>query len=493
MLQRCIELLPWVGVGIVLGLPFLYAWAWWFVFLGVGWFVWMLYSYEGSVSAHVWRGWVTGTTQALCVLSWGLTTYPLTWLQVDSPLLAAGLIGVYWIVIAAVIGVSGAIVAGGAAVWKRRIWYPVYISLLWLGADLFGAYLYSVVLWGAGGGHDLHFSFGTLGYPLLSVRWFDVVIQQGTVYAGTMLVVLLSAVISVGLYHSRTRPQWVYGSSAAGMLLVVASAGLLISPPAYEAESAREVIAIDTRFSSTLLKRSDGNSVKARRISEAIEAALAHDPDVIILPEDSRYTHYSGGTSTAMRLLREQTTADVVLIDSGRHTDATGRVVMRSYSYVTKTGEVRLHDKRYLTPQGEFLPYLVEGVLHILPPSQWRARIFDHLQYRPGRVVAPPPSGDVPAVLFCMESVSPWVARQVAKNASDSFIAHPVSHAWFSESSVLTLQMRYMLRARALEGGVPIIKAANMTNGYMVTPSGGIDDGTLLEQTEFWSLRVHTL
>lgn len=492
MFKCCVGLLPWIGVGIMLGLPFLYEWLWGLIFVGVGYFCWLLHNYVGSFQGCMWRGWLAGIVQALFVLSWGLATYPLSWLGITSATLAIVLIGIYWIITAAVIGLSLALVALMTFLLKKSFWYLVFLPLVWVGSDLFASYMYSLLFWGAGGGHNLHFSFGTLGYPLLAVGWFDEVITHGTVYAGTALVIFFSAILFGSFYYLGKRQGYLCVFSALIVIVFVISANVFVSRP-IATEETQVIISIDTRFSATLLRVQNGQYVKSSSLHEAVLSALAYNPDVIILPEDSRYIGDSINQNLVFRLLREQNSSDFILIDSGRHTNKTGQVVLRSHSFDTKSEEVFIRDKYYLTPQGEFLPYLVSGILYLSPESDWKQRIFNHLQYRSGEIVAPVIFGQSPGVLFCMESVSPWVSKQVAQSGSQNFIAHPVSHAWFTDSRGLRLQMQYMLRARALEIGLPIVKAGNMTNGYMVRSDGVIDYGKILEQTEFWSLRTFSL
>jgi apolipoprotein N-acyltransferase len=182
---------------------------------------------------------------------------------------------------------------------------------------------------------------------------------------------------------------------------------------------------------------------------------------------------------------------DVVLIDSSRVVDERGKTVVRGYIYDTENNKVYYIDKQYLAPQGEFMPYVVRAVLHFVPKSTWKQNILKQLSYETGEVnTLAETSTGLPNVLFCMESISPISVRQLLQKHPSTFIAHPVSHTWFSDSSILRQQLYHMLRVQSVWNGVPIVASGNMFDGYTVYPNGTRATGSLIEEEKYWTLRV---
>ena len=87
-------------------------------------------------------------------------------------------------------------------------------------------------------------------------------------------------------------------------------------------------------------------------------------------------------------------------------------------------------DKEYLVANGEFLAYFFEKILLLFTSHEMYMRIIGNFPYARGTQydTASLPK-DLPAVLFCSESVSPFGVKRAMAARHPDFVAHVISHA----------------------------------------------------------------
>jgi len=131
----------------------------------------------------------------------------------------------------------------------------------------------------------------------------------------------------------------------------------------------------------------------------------------------------------------------------------------------TVGGEYR---KRRLLPFAEYLPYpqlpwprhLRERAGHLLPGN--RAGLF--------RV--PGGGNRVAGVLICWESIFPELARDTVRGGAD-FLVDITNEAWFLDTAT-PYQFLAMNVFRAVENGVPVVRAANTGISALIAPTGRV-------------------
>jgi len=251
-----------------------------------------------------------------------------------------------------------------------------------------------------------------------------------------------------------------------------------------------KVITIDTQFPKGQHLTSSGLKDMQVELEVAVQAALVQKPDYIILPEDARYfdqTKSPTQTQSIFSFLHQN--PQTVIVDTGR-VELDDQAVLQAFVYNGKEQTVDLAHKRYLVPQGEFMPTLYSQMLSKIG----FAAVVDQLAKDISYTVGPQTnqadfSPSSPGVLFCFESTSPWGVRKImAERGTVPFIAHPISHGWFQEPEILWRNLDSMLQIQAVWNQQYIVSAGAYAIGQVYTPAGKIQALNVIQSEQNWQL-----
>ncbi len=475
----------WVGVGVLLGAPFLFASIWWCAVLGL---VALLHTLEHRKEKPVFFGaLIAGTCKAGAAIVWFWSTYPMTWAGLEPGVGQLMMVGIYWATVALSIGVGFAlvIVMFARATKLHRLWlflFPLAVVL----SELVGSLTFSIYSLGPGSVPNISFGFGYVGYTLATPGMFDGLAQWAGVYGLSFFVATVATAGYTLVHQPQFRSQTLVVAGVLGALVWAAHLQL----PEYEqGETSSTVITINTTFEPDLFLYDGGYLIRAHAMREAVEAALLQSPDVILLPEDTRYIDNFPSPEEALAYINQHARTDVVVIDSARATDERGKTVLRAYIFDTKAGQVYTVDKAYLVPQGEFIPYLAHLLFRLLGEDAFVKNLEQTQSYRPGvKVSYADIPKYVPGILFCTESVSPSGVKSVTNRHDASFVAHPISHAWFNHPEVLWMNLNRMLKIQAIWNNTIIIEATNLAPAKAYYPDGSMTVGETLQEGNLWQL-----
>jgi predicted amidohydrolase len=469
--------------GLLLGAGLLQAELFLLTMMGIALSVWCASRYN-NLRTLILGGFISWCTKFFLSASFFWDTFPVYWLNEVSPVIQFSAIGINWFLTCASLAVGGSLLWVGIHYITRygiRDWLVIgVIASWWVVCEVISSILYSLVFYGNGGLIGPHFSGGYVGYALAAtpLLYFGALIAG--VYSLTFLVVVMSQII---LYWSNLR--WVMVLSICTLIIFVSSV------TSYIVTYAPQGITIATI--DTLLRDRSGTpesaAIAVAVTHEAVLAGLKERPEYLILPEDARY--FSRLNQLAPTPANALSTfvirsSDTVIIDSGRSMLSSGAVVLRATYY--QAGEsIATVDKRYLTPQGEFISYWQSWLLRLFGYDA--ALEYFQASYVPG---APPTITDdsrLPALLFCFEASQPLaVSRRVGKHTP--FVVYPISHAWFYDAKTLTHQMDMVMRTHAVWNQIPIVSAANMETGKVYYPDGRIVVHRVVAEGTGWRLRV---
>ena len=495
--RKWVTMIGWTQVftaGVFLGIGFVIPSFW---FLSIIAIMYLLYVITSEASYRKIVGLVTFAwfIKSLLSISWFWSAYPIAWVAGLSNGVQIGLISTYWLTSSLWLCSGGALFAL-VSVWLIRyrklssIIYVYIAPFLWLIAELFSALLFSVCTAGPGSFLQTYFSFGMTGY-LLGVTPFGVWLAVlGGVYGLTILLVAI-ACASYWLWSFVSKKKWV------GSMIALYCILSFVSPITHRESLpiSTSVIAVDTQFDAEFLSTMTGIEFKAVTVATAVDAAVKNNPDVIVLPEDSRYlsSQYDAlYPNQAMSMFQfTHSNTDTLLIDSGRFTTPLGETVVRANIFDGVSKKIWQIDKQYLVPQGEYVPTVYGVVLTVLGYGAMVDTVAKDSAYRPGPLVQ---SAELPAyipgVLFCFESVSPAAVKALLEaRTTIPYIVHPISHAWFHNPTILWQQLGVMLQLQARYAGVPIVSAGNMAQGKLYLPNGVILEGTIIEEGDRYRLR----
>jgi apolipoprotein N-acyltransferase len=481
--------IKWLGAGLLIGSGFVWSALWIVAAVGIVTTIYLALT-EPSIKRLCIGSLTTWTVKSLMALVWFWSTYPIDWLPVGEPVIQVILIGVWWGTAALWLGFGGVVFAAG--VWllqKYSVRNIVFILIppLWILSEMAGSLIFSIITIGPGGSITTAFSFGYVGYLLAQHELLLQVARIAGVYALGVFLVGFSVACVWVLLHKRSQVPYVY---VALILLFLTS---FVSMPTIQSEEDSYTVAvINTRFDLNDLLDDLGRGRVQANIESAMQAALLLESDYILLPEDSRYFDQQIDVDIlrATFAFREQN-PEVIIVDSGR-AESNRQSVVQAFVYNGLSGKVDLSQKRYLVPQGEFMPTLYTAGLKLFGNTEIIETVAKNTAFTVGDHVDQSSfDSRSPGVLFCFESVSPFGVRTIMKErGSVPFIAHPVSHAWFTEPFALWNQLETMLQVQAVWNQSYIVSSGNQVRGYAVTPTGAIVYPKQVQSGDNWSLGI---
>jgi len=481
--------------GGLLGAGFVYSFMWPLVLLGI----WVLITaLEQTTSWYARCGGVVVafSLKSLCGIAWFWSVYPIEWLSIPVSAWQLPAIGLGWFVSGLSLGIGGVLLGLVVGLTHRYlssvpIRYLLY-SLGWVGAEVLGSLLFSLVTYGEGGTITTAFSFGYIGYVSASLEPLFFFASVGGVYGVTVMTVFIVLICGYGI----SRLTGVRRGLLSGFLVGSIALSLIVSEddrvPVVSHGTTTTVAIVDTNFKATLGSRVGGAVIRQRALIEALQSARASGAEYIIFPEDSGLMRGddSERSFAALTYLQQLETDGVVVIDSGSIPTPAG-ILLRATILDGKQVTQHVLDKQYLVPVGEFVPsYVITPLFTALGWGSVFAALERSVGYRPGpfdRLSAD--LTHIPGILFCFEGVDPRSVEKL-RVRNVPFIAHPFSHGWFQSTSLLTPQLTMMLRLQARANAISIVSAGNQGVGAVYLPSGDRYIPQLYAKGALWEVRV---
>jgi len=361
-----------------------------------------------------------------------------------------------------------ALMLGAASRAGRRgpgLWFPIALAAAWVASEYARARLGVRTPWILMGG-------ALYGEPELRQ-----VARLGGVYAGSALIAYVNAAIAEAILAIARAPGRASGvgralpALASGAALVLAAwlygdrARSLETPG--DAPPPIEVAVVQGNAPSELLWTPTGASRVLARHVRMTRSALEGEPlpDLVVWPENALQTQLDepalGRTVTALARLAP-------LLAGAPHHDTRGGVT-RSYNSATllrRDGSRARYDKRLLLPFSETQPVagLGFGARGELDVGHYSAGAAPGVY-----ALGPQQIG----VLICMEALYPELAREAASLGA-SVLVVPSNDGWYLGSGGAR-QHLYQVVFRAIETGLPLVRATSTGVSALVAPDGTID------------------
>jgi len=478
---------------------------------GVVWMAWvplLLLIRRVEPRAAFWWGWLAGAVQGVVGLSWmmALTRNGGPWPLV---VLGQGLLGIY-------VGLYWGLFAYAAArVWRwsargavwRRACALAAEPLLWVGAEWIRGWLLGGFAWNFAG-------VAVVGSPAVLQ-----VASLGGVYAVSALVLLANGAVA-GLverlgepFLARLRGEAVAAQPARVRLVRQAETllPLLLVLVAWGWGQARirrwqelepslphKRIALVQPNSPCIFSVDDTVTALQREllVGQTELAGLAR-PDLVIWPETAVFGVLPQDGDVLRLIRRGVAAARAPLLAGtivyGRGVDRGGRPELRCYNsaVVFDTNGVWLasYHKRHLVPFGEYVP--------LDKTFPWLQRFVPAgASCHAGREVValhlPAPADLLVAPLICFEDTVPPLARDGVRKGA-RLLVNLTNDAWFG-GSCEPIQHFEQAILRAVETGVPLVRAANSGVSGSVNPVGQTSrltsDSAQADFSGFWFNRV---
>lgn len=267
--------------------------------------------------------------------------------------------------------------------------------------------------------------------------------------------------------------------AAAGIIFAIAamagSLRLAILPPEQNGDNLVRVVQANIPQSTKWDKEEDWRNIEKHAELSKSDAAVTF----VVWPETSVPSDLSVYPEIADYIARSLPPTAIGLIGNLRVVEEQGMV--KFYNSVTALGQkgkvVGVYDKFHLVPFGEYIPF--RDKLNLTPIALAIAGIGD---FTPGQGNKTLRFADHPAVspLVCYEAIFP---RAVAdRNDRPEWIVNVTNDGWYGRTAG-PHQHFEITRVRAIEEGLPFVRAANTGISAVVDPLGRIAGKTKLLET----------
>lgn len=483
----------WAISGLLLGIGFVIPLLWILGLAGAAYFIHTLVNEKSFVRQCVGAV-LAWTIKSACATSVFWSVYPVQWLPVDVGSGQLLVIGMYWFTSSVWLGLGALFVVAGYWICKKYTLVPfTYVPLLfmpvfWVIGEIAGSFIFSIMMMGPGGTLNAAYSLGYSGFLLAEHDVLLQVARIGGVYALSALFACMAAIVIIVLQTKKTTITTVFFFSL-GFIYATGFHQYYVFPVA-TSDKGYTVITVDT-YSDRSLFMDQSDFVNSIAINQAVEAALTLQSDYVILPEDAKFfsqTQSVGALKTTVNIKYNKPAQ--VIIDSGPTRIGEATVFQATVFNGQDDSIERIH-KRYLVPQGEFMPTLYSGFLSIAGFSDLVSVLSNQFSFEVGPATNQSAVAEnTPGILFCFESVDPLGVRRIVNERPNMpFVAHPVSHTWFHDSEVLWHQLDTMLRVQAVWNQQYIISASNHAYSSAFAPSGAVQHLDSTVSGDGWAIK----
>ncbi|MFQ6111113.1 MAG: apolipoprotein N-acyltransferase, partial [Nitrospinota bacterium] len=198
-------------------------------------------------------------------------------------------------------------------------------------------------------------------------------------------------------------------------------------------------------------------------------------PELIVWPETAApffFLREEGLRDRVLRLAREGGTHILLGAPSLDVRDGKPRLFNSAYLLGPDGRILSRYDKIHLVPYGEYVP--LKRLMPFVKKLAWGAGDFS--SGRQATVMSIP--GGRFGVLICFEVIFPALVREFLMGGAE-FLVNITNDAWFGRSAA-SYQHMAMASFRAVEGRVPIVRAANTGISGFIDAAGRIHEATPL-------------
>lgn len=335
--------------------------------------------------------------------------------------------------------------------------------------------LIMVAFWWVSGEYFLS-SFCT-GFPwaLLGYSWSSVLVVAQTASLGSVYTLSFLTVCMVGtpyLFYSQNVSRftrvYLVTSSVAAIGLLIFGLIRLITPVELTPTSVRIV---HPSIEQTPEWKFDDQMMRLDTLLRLSQLG-SRPADVVIWPE-AALGFYLEGQALQKRLGRAILPESHLIFGAVRRNDSRTKI-WNSLYVLNHQGEIKaVYDKHHLVPFGEYVP-LRRWMAYVLPTDKIRKITSGLLDFSEGK------GPDVVKVLgfpsfspmICYEAIFPGQVTPTGRDRPQ-WLLHMTNDAWFGQS-VGPYQHFQIARMRAIEEGLPILRAANAGVSAIIDPYGRI-------------------
>lgn len=419
------------------------------------------------------------------IMFWYWQVLPLDWAGINNPAVEILLVLYVWVISS----IPGALFGFWIILFKwlkRDTGFDLLlIPAMWVALEWFRAWAVTLFLFGEGGLIGPHWTNGFTGNALASSNLTLPLGSLGGVYLMSFVAILFNSLIYFTLLAFKEKRDWKkYARVLAGLTLAVS----LFSAsyywlPAKKYETMQ--VAVANTYRASFSGITEEQAIKNLGVVLELLGTIKPDqrsPDIIILPEDSRVVASLKmlGVEKAIKAIAGD--KETLIIDSARVIDPLYKAPTLKFFFLnTKTGRLDESDKIFLTPHGEYMPYITEALLNITGNQRWVETFKGLRQVSRGKQIQLTNfKGIKLGAVACLEVMSSEVNSKLVSGGA-AFLVNTASHSLFNGSSYLYDQIFNMSKIRAVENNRYYVQAGNFV------PSFVLDNKGRLKQESAWS------
>jgi len=477
--KKYIDYYPLVS-GVVMAVSFTIPSLWFLGFFGMVPLFAFLYQKNLSFGKVFINGLSFGFIFIGGVLSWLWSAYPLEWAGVENDFVALFSLFAVWLI-------SSIFFSLFIAAWtvtfckfrKNNFWDILFASSLWIIFEYLRAFAATLLWISPVSLLGPHATFGFLGYILAENTLLLSLASIGGIYLLGFIVTLMNIYIyqmlSIKITTGASGKKFIYILSSFVLVFTVSFLAHTFSNGVGGDKKLRIAI-IDTYFPTSSGFDKKIYSEHAENIKRLIVGIKnkEHKPDIIILPEDSRFISSLSNAEKELidkNILQKET----LFIDSSDSLNLNGDITFRLEYFNTKNGSKYSH-KALLVPFGEYLPYTALFILRALGEYQLIEDFNDKRGYSNSKNLnnAITEFQDIKiGALFCSEIVSSKLYETVTKQGANLLI-NIASHSVFRDVPILYFQTVKMAKIHAVQNNRYFIQSINFAPSFVVDNKGEI-------------------
>lgn len=449
---------------VVLATPFLFYSAGWLSLVCVVPFMYYLNHISRSKSAKyfVFSIWSVGIIFFFIVCQWLLNTRPDNWAYIEGWQGSIGLLIIYLILVSLL---SLQFLIFGILFRKLRInlfskQAFVVLPAIWIVAEFVRSVLFSVITYGPNGSIGQYWNFGVLGFGAGITP-----LAFGARLVGLFGLSFMVVAINLSIFwilHKR----WKLPVVVFAFILIISLLGWAIFNKTNGSSLPLSVVQLAPTSDNSLTTNYQ-TELKSIMNDQNISP---NSVELFLLPEYSEF--FTLGDSTSVDLTKKYLAANsgaITSINKPNTLNPSNDLVVYN-----KEGEITSqHQKQFLIPVGEFMPYIIEGLLRAT--SQTEALEINKVSQNitKGNKIEPPVivAGKTIGALACSGAIAPELYRSMVTQGSE-VLTNSASLGTFTYAPLYHAQTRQMARFNAIANARPYIQASTGAYSYAIDSNG---------------------
>lgn len=444
-----------------------------------------------------WFSFAAGLIFFLAQISWVLSSAPLDWAGIENSVISYAIVGIIWILSAAVLGSFVGLFGFFLKYFSVSSWWFTAPGLLAV-TEYARAWGFGLWLLGKEASLGPHWTIGSLGYasanfsPLLNF-------SKITGLYGMTFVVSASSVLIFYLWlrfgkKNRDAPLKRLTFGATILIISLAAGFFLQNYGVKNIGPTKKVGLVQSNFLQQMQFSHLYFELRAGTNAKKIKEVRANHPEteLIVLPEGSLVTNFWNERTPEELKKLGGAGKPFLLIDAGR-ISSYGPSPVRVLYVDSQKGLIAYKDKNFFIPGGEYLPYFVEALVRIFGQNEW-LEAYNNAR-RP--IISPPPQKEFDGALreegalICSGIFAPDLYYKLA-SGNARILINTASQSVFRGNRLFLNQSEAMARFIAASSDRFFVQAANggynyiiNNNGAIIAKSDGLDFGTLAGEVEY--------